>query len=135
MQVGKLAERLAVLGIQAFYETGVVQLGLAVRFAQVAKLVQTLHDRLAACRRQLLPAWKQRLPNFPLLLGRHLLPDSLAFTELLLLRWSQLIPGLETLADSLLLVRREHSETQVVLEKLLLSLRRHVLEALKHFGW
>ena len=111
MQVGKLAEHFAVLGAETLDETGVVQPGLAVRFAQIAKLVQTLHDRLAAWRRQLLPARKQRLPNLPLLLGRHLLPDSLAFAEFLLLRRTQFIPSLETLADSLLLVRREHSET------------------------
>ncbi len=109
MQVGQLAEHLAVLGVQAFDETGVVQPGLAVRFVQIAKLVQALHDRQASRRRKLLPTWKQRLPNFPLLVGSHLLPDSLAFAEFLLLRRSQLIPGLQALADSRLLVRRQIS--------------------------
>ncbi len=131
MQVGQLAEHLAVLGVQAFDETGVVQPGLAVRFVQIAKLVQALHDRLAARRRKLLPTWKQRLPNFPLLVGSHLLPDSLAFAEFLLLRRSQLIPGLQALADSRLLVRRQISEALVVLKEFFLPVWRHVPEALK----
>jgi len=73
---------------------------LALRFAQIAKLVQALHDRLAAKRRQLPPTRKQRLLNLPPLVGSHLLPDTLAFAECLLLRRSQLIPSLEALADS-----------------------------------
>ena len=133
--MGELAEHFAVLGVQAFDETGVVQPGLAFRFAQITKLVQALHDRLAAWRRQLLPTRKQRLPNFPLLVGSHLLPHSLALAELLLPRRTQFIPGLETLADSLLLVGRQISEALIVLEKLLLPVRRHVLEALEHLGW
>ena len=106
MQMRELAEHFTVLWVQAFDETGIVQPGQAVRFAQIAKLVQALHNRLAARRRHLLPARKQRLPNFPLLVGSHLLPNSLALAEFLLLRRIQFIPGLETLADSLLLVRR-----------------------------
>src|ERR1700687_4258271 len=133
--MGELAEHFAVLGVQAFDETGVVQAGLAVQFVQIAKLVQALHDRLAAWRRQLLPARKQRLPNFPLLVGSHLLPHSLTLAKFLLLRGIQFIPGLETLADSLLLVRRQISEALVVLEKFFLPVRRHVLEALEHLGW
>jgi hypothetical protein len=133
--MGELAEHFAVLGVQAFDETGVVQPGLAFRFAQITKLVQALHDRLAAWRRQLLPTRKQRLPNFPLLVGSHLLPHSLALAELLLPRRTQFIPGLETLADSLLLVGRQISEALIVLEKLLLPVRRHVLEAREHLGW
>ena len=133
--MGELAEHFAVLGVQAFDETGVVQPGLAFRFAQITKLVQALHDRLAAWRRQLLPTRKQRLPNFPLLVGSHLLPHSLALAELLLPRRTQFIPGLETLADSFLLVGRQISEALIVLEKLLLPVRRHVLEALEHLGW
>src|ERR1700680_4352696 len=131
----ELAEHFAVLGVQAIDEAGIAQPGLALRFAQIAKLVQALHDRLAAWRRHLLPARKQRLPNFPLLVGSVLLPHSLALAEFLLLRWIQFIPGLETLADSFLLVRRETSEALVVLEKFFLSVRRHVLEALEHLGW
>ncbi len=135
MQVGELAEHLAILGVQAFDEIGVVQPGLAVRFAQIAKLVQALHDGLAARRRKLLPTRKQRLPNFALLLGSHLLPNPLAFAEFLLLRRSQFIPGLQALADSRLLVRRQISEALVVLEEFFLPVRRHVPEALKHVWW
>ena len=115
MEVGKLAKHLAVLGIQASDETRVVQPGLALRLAQIAKLVQALHDRLAAWWRQLLPARQQRLLNFAPLLGSHLLPDSLAFAEFLLLRRSQFIPGLQALADSRLLVGRQISEALVIL--------------------
>jgi hypothetical protein len=134
MQMGELAEHLAVLRVQAVQETRVIQLGLAGWFTQITKLVQALHDRLAAWRRQLLPARKQRLANLPLLLGSHLLPNSLALAEFLLLRWSQLIPSLETLADSRLLVRRQISEALVVLEEFFLPVGRHIPEAFKHLG-
>ena len=134
VQVGKLAEHLAVLEVHSFDETGVVQPGLAVWFAQIAKLVQALHDCVTAKRRQLLPARKQGLPNFPLLVGSHLLPDSLAVAEFLLLRRSQFIPGLETLADSRLLVGRQISKSLVVLQKLFLLVRGHFPEAVKGLG-
>src|SRR3979490_405367 len=102
--------------------------------AQIAELVQALHDCLTAWRRQLLPSRKQSLLNFTPLFGSQLLPDSLPLAELLLLRRRQIIPGLETLADSRLLVRRQVPEALVVLEELFLPLGRHILEALKHLG-
>ncbi len=129
VQVGELGESLAILGVQAFDETGIVQLRLTVRLAQIAKLVQTLHDCLAAWWRQLLPARKQRLSNFPLLLGRHLLPNPLAFAEFLLLPRSQPIPGLQTLANLRLLLRKQIPEALVVLQEFFLPVRRHILEA------
>ena len=56
-------------GIQSLEECGIVELRLAVRFAHVAKRVQTLQDGLPARWGHLLPARKQRLPDVPLLLG------------------------------------------------------------------
>ena len=66
-----------------------------------------LQDGLAAWRRQLLPARKQSLANFALLLGSHLLPDLLAIAQVLLLRRRQAIPSLQALADLRLLFRAE----------------------------
>ena len=42
VQVSELAERFAVLGIQAFEERRIIELGLAVRFAQIAQRMQSL---------------------------------------------------------------------------------------------
>jgi hypothetical protein len=134
VQMGKLAEHLAFFKVQAFGETRVVQPGLTLGFAQIAKLVQALHDRLTARRRQLLPARKQRLLDFAPLVGSHLLPNSLALAEFLLLRGSQFIPGLETLANSRLLVRRQISEAFVILKKLFLLVRGHLAEVLESPG-
>ena len=134
VQMGKLAEHLAVFKVQAFHETGVIQSGLTLRFAQIAKLVQALHDRLTARRRQLLPARKQCLLDFAPLVGSHLLPNSLAFAEFLLLCRSQFIPCLETLANSRLLVSGQISEAFVILKKLFLLVRGHLAEVLESPG-
>ncbi len=134
MQMGELPESLAVLWAHTGDETWVIQLCLAFRFIHVAELVQSLHDRLAALRRHLLPARKQRLLNFALLIGSHLLPNLLTVPVFLLLRGSQFIPGLEALANLRLLAGRQTLETLVILEEFFLPLGSHILEAVDRLG-
>jgi len=129
-----LAEHLAVFGVEAFEETGIVQLGLAPGFAQIAKLVQALHDRLPAWLGHLLPTRKQPLFNVAPLVGSQLLPDSLALAEFLLLRRTQFVPGFKTPADSRLLIGRQILETLVILKKFFLLVRGQLLETLHRLG-
>ena len=134
MQVSELAQHLAIFNVQSFEETGIVQFGLAPRFIQIAELVQALHDCLPAGRGHLLPTRKQPLFDFAPLVGSQLLPDSLALPEFLLLRRSQFIPGVETTADSRLLVGRQILETLVILKKFFLLVPGHLLETLHGLG-
>ena len=132
--MGELSEHFAIIGIQSLDECGVVELGLTVRFAHVAKRVQPLHDGLTPLRGQLLPPRKQRLADASLLLGSHLLPYLLPVAECLLLAGGQAVPGLEALANLRLLLRRQAQETLVVPEELFLPGRRHILEPLDGLG-
>jgi hypothetical protein len=134
MQVGELPEHFTVFGIQSLDECGIVELGLAVRFAHVAKRVKSLQDGLAPYGRQLLPARKKRLPHVSLLLGSHLLPNLLAVAQSLLLTGSQTIPGLEALANLRLLFRRKAQEALVVPQELFLAGWRHILKPLNRLG-
>ena len=97
--------------------------------------MKPLHDCLAAWRRQLLPARKQRLANFPLLLGSQLFPHLLALAQVLLLRRSQPVPGLQALANLRLLIGRQILEALIVLQEFLLPVRRHILEPFDGLRW
>lgn len=130
VQVGELSEHFMVFGIQSLSEGGIVELGLAVRFAHVAKRMQALQDSLAPRRGHLLPARKQRLLDISSLLRRHLFPYALAIAQSLLLLGSQAVPGFQALADLRLLSRRQAIEALVVPQKLLLLLRRQSLKPL-----
>jgi hypothetical protein len=134
VQVSQLAQHLAVFSIEALDETGIVQFGLAPGLAQIAKLVQALHDRLPARRGHLLPTRKQPLFNVAPLVGSQLLPDSLALPEFLLLRRTQFVPGFKTPADSRLLIGRQILETLVILKKFFLLVRGQLLETLHSLG-
>jgi hypothetical protein len=135
VQVGELSEHFAVFRIQALNKGRIIEPGLAIRFAQITQGMQTLHDRLAARRRQLLPARNQILLNLPLLRGGELFPNLLPIAQVLLLRWGQPVPGLETLTNPRLLIRRQILEALIVpLESLLLG-RWHRLEPLDGLRW
>ncbi len=126
----ELAERLAILGVQSLDKRWVVEFRLTISFTHVSERMQALQNCLPARRRQLLPARKQGLPDVALLFGSHLLPDLLAFAQVLLLTRSQTVPGFEALANLRLLLRRQILEALVILQEFLLPLRRHVLETL-----
>ena len=135
MQVGKLGEHFAVFGIQTLSKRRVIELSLAVRFAQITQGMQTLHDRLTSLRRQLLPTRDQILLNFPLLRGGQLLPNLLPIAQVLLLRRRQPVPGLQTLTNPRLLIWRQVLEALIVLQEFLLLSRRHLLEPLDRLRW
>ena len=84
--------------------------------------------------RHLLPARKQRLADVSLLLGSHLLPNALPVAQSLLLARGQAVPGLKTLADLGLLLRRQAQKALVIPQKLLLACRRHILKPFDRFG-
>ena len=115
MQVGELRKRLTVLDAQTLDKRGIVEFRLAISLAHVPERVQTLQDGLAARRRQLLPARKQRLPDVALLPQGHLFPYLLPFAQVLLLFGSQAVPGLEALANLRLLLWRQILEALVIL--------------------
>jgi hypothetical protein len=129
-----LAEHFTVVRVQSLDEGGIVELGLAVRFAHVAKRVQSLEDGLTPLRRQLLPARKQRLADTSLLLGSHLFPHALPVAQGLLLVGGQTVPGLEALANLRLLFRRQTQEALIVPQELLLPDRGHILKPLDRLG-
>lgn len=133
MQVRELSKHFTIFGIQSLDERGIVEPGLTLRFTHVAKRVQALQQGLATHRRQLLPAWQQRLADISLLLGSHLLPHGLPVAQRLLLIGRQPVPGLQALADLRLLPRRQAQETLVVLQELFLPARRHILKPLDRF--
>lgn len=130
MQVRKLAEHVAIFGVQTLYKSWIAQLDLAFGFAQIAQRMQPLQNRLTPLRRQLLPAREQSLADLLLLRGSHLLPHALPFPQILLLPGSQTVPRLETLANPRLLLRRKILESLVITQELLLPFRRHILEPL-----
>jgi hypothetical protein len=134
VQVGKLPQHFPVFEAQSIDECGIVELGLTVRFAHVAKRVQALQEGLTPHRGQLLPARKKRLADVPLLLGSHLLPHALAVAQGLLLGRSQAVPGFEALANLRLLFRRQAQETLIVSQELFLAARRHILKPLDGLG-
>jgi hypothetical protein len=134
VQVGELSEHFTIFGIQSLDECGIVELGLTVRFAHVAKRVQALQEGLTPQGGQLLPARKQRLADVSLLLGRHLLPHTLPIAQGLLLIGSQAVPGLEALANLRLLFRRQTQETLIVPQELFLPARGHILKPLDGLG-
>ncbi len=134
VQVGQLPQHFPVFGVQSLDKCRVVELGLAVGFAHVAQRVQALQDGLAPRRGHLLPARKERLPDVPLLLRSHLLPNALPFAQLLLLVGSKAIPGFQSLSNLRLLFRRQTQETLVVPQELFLPARRHILKPLDGLG-
>ena len=133
MQMGELPQRLAVLGVQTFNKSGIIEFRLAIGLVHVSERMQALHNGLTARRRQLLPARKQGLPDIALLFGGHLFPHVLSVAQILLLSGSQPVPGLEALTDLRLLPWRQILETLVILQELLLPFRRHILEAFNGF--
>ena len=133
VQMRKLPEHLAILGVQSLDKRRVVELSLPVGFDQIAQRVQALQDGLAALLRELLPARKQYLADVTLLFGSHLLPHTLPLAQFLLLPGSQAIPGFEALADLRLLFRRQTQKALVVPQELFLPPRRHVLQFLDGF--
>ncbi len=81
-----------------------------------------------------MPARKQRLPDVSLLLGSHLFPNALPVAQSLLLARSQAVPGLKTLANLVLLFRRQAQKTLIIPQKLFLACWRHILEPLNRPG-
>jgi hypothetical protein len=128
VQVGELSKHFTIFRTQTLDEGGIVELGLTVLFAQVAKRVQALQDGLTSRRGHLLPARKQSLADISLLLGSHLLPHALPVAQRLLLIGSQSIPGFEAPANLRLLFRRQTQKTLVVPQELFLPGRRHILK-------
>ena len=133
MQMGELAEHVAVFRVEPLHEGRVIQLCLAVGLAHVTQRVQALQDRLPPRRIELLPPRQERLANVSLLLRRQLLPHALALAQRLLLIGREAIPGFEPLANLGLLLGRQAQETLIVPQKLFLAPGGHVLQPLNRF--
>src|SRR5690242_11305821 len=99
---------------------------------QIAKLSE---HHLTAAGRKILPLWHKRFANVPPLFGSHLFQNALALQQRLPLLRREVVPVLEPLANSRLLLERQAAEACVIVEELLLFGGRHLLQALNPPRW
>jgi hypothetical protein len=115
---------------QTPHKLRIVQGGLAVCRTHLLQRVQTTGDHLLAVRRHLLPFRQQRSLHILPLIRRHALPRRSAIFQRTTFCGRQIIVLLQILANLLLPLRRQAAEAFVILQKVILLLRRHLPEAL-----
>jgi len=125
-KIAELLQQISFVWVEPAHEFGILQLLLALFGTHSAEHAEPAHQKLLAVLRQFLPARRKVGDDFPALLRRHALENSLTIAHrVALLRW-HLIPALEIPAYLLLPLRWQIPETRVVAHKTLLLFRRTI---------